>query len=185
VPIQDAGSGLGWCEVNKRVANAGEPMKKIGVFADLQKRVIVFAVTLGLAVAAGFCHGCRGPGALPAGGRRIDMVVTAYCPCGRCCGWRRNWLGHPVYASGRLKGRPKAVGVCADGTRARVGTIAADTRYYPFGTRIYVPGYGYGTVHDRGGAIQGPRRLDVFFPKHGEAVKWGRRALTVVIFDRE
>ena len=41
----------------------------------------------------------------------------------------------------------------------RDGTIAADTEYYPFGTRMYVPGYGGGLVEDRGGAIQGPTRF--------------------------
>ena len=36
------------------------------------------------------------------------------------------------------------------------GTIAADTAYYPFHTRIYVPDYGWGSVDDCGGAIKGP-----------------------------
>jgi len=30
------------------------------------------------------------------------------------------------------------------------GTIAADTKYYPFGTRMFVPGWGWGVVTDRG-----------------------------------
>ncbi|MBX7245378.1 MAG: 3D domain-containing protein, partial [Candidatus Sumerlaeaceae bacterium] len=37
---------------------------------------------------------------------------------------------------------------------SRMGTIAADTSYYPFGTRMYIPGYGWGVVGDRGGAIK-------------------------------
>ncbi|WP_419658801.1 3D domain-containing protein [Desulfosarcina variabilis str. Montpellier] len=61
------------------------------------------------------------------------------------------------------------------------GTLAADTRYYPFGTRIYVPGYGYGVVEDRGGAIKGQYRLDAYFNSHGKALKWGRQKLTVEI----
>ncbi|KAG0605073.1 hypothetical protein M758_9G029200 [Ceratodon purpureus] len=28
----------------------------------------------------------------------------------------------------------------------RHGTIAADTKYYPFGTRMFIPGYGWGEV---------------------------------------
>ena len=111
------------------------------------------------------------------------MTVTGYCPCGKCCGWTRDWLWRPVYASGPLKGQRKAVGVCADGTRAGKGTIAADPRYYPFGTRLYVPGYGYGTVHDTGRGIQGPRRLDLFFPRHEQAVRWGRQACSVIILE--
>jgi hypothetical protein len=41
------------------------------------------------------------------------------------------------------------------------GTIAADTKYYPFGTRMYVPGWGWGMVTDRGSAIKGPDRIDL------------------------
>jgi len=63
------------------------------------------------------------------------------------------------------------------------GTIAADTRYYPFGTRIYVPGYGYGIVEDRGGAIKGARRLDLYFDSHSRARRWGRKQLVVEIYD--
>lgn len=40
--------------------------------------------------------------------------------------------------------------------KQRLGTIAADTTYYPFGTRMYVPGWGWGIVGDRGSAIKGP-----------------------------
>jgi len=61
------------------------------------------------------------------------------------------------------------------------GTIAADTKYYPFGTRMYVPGYGWGVVEDRGGAIKGPDRIDLFFDSHSDALRWGRRKVNVQI----
>jgi hypothetical protein len=61
------------------------------------------------------------------------------------------------------------------------GTIAADTAHYPFGTRMYVPGYGWGTVEDRGGAIKGPNRIDIFYDSHREALEWGRRKVHVTI----
>ena len=64
---------------------------------------------------------------------------------------------------------------------ARPGTVAADTRYYPFGTRLHVPGYGEGVVEDRGGAIKGPRRLDVYYDSHRRARQWGRRSVVVEI----
>lgn len=67
----------------------------------------------------------------------------------------------------------------------RDGTIAADTRYYPFGTRMYVPGYGYGVVEDRGGAIKGSRRLDIFYRSHGKALQWGRKNVDVTIYPKE
>ena len=63
----------------------------------------------------------------------------------------------------------------------RDGTIAADTQYYPFGTRMHVPGYGWGTVLDRGGAIKGPDRIDLYFASHQDALHWGRRRLKVEI----
>jgi len=63
----------------------------------------------------------------------------------------------------------------------RPGTVAADTRYYPFGTRLHVPGYGDGVVEDRGGAIKGPRRLDVYYDSHRRALRWGRRSVPVEI----
>ena len=61
------------------------------------------------------------------------------------------------------------------------GTIAADTRYYPVGTRMYVPGYGWGVVEDRGGAIKGRHRIDLFFDSHRAALQWGRKTLPVNI----
>ncbi len=61
------------------------------------------------------------------------------------------------------------------------GTIAADTKYYPFGTRMFIPGYGWGVVEDRGGAIKGPRRIDLFFHSHQEALQWGRRKVKVTV----
>ncbi len=64
---------------------------------------------------------------------------------------------------------------------AHDGTIAADTAYYPFGTRMRVPGYGYGVVEDRGGAIKGPKRLDLYYDSHRAARRWGRQTVEVEI----
>lgn len=63
----------------------------------------------------------------------------------------------------------------------RRGSIAADTEYYPFGTRMFVPGYGWGEVEDRGAAIKGPTRIDLYHHSHQTALKWGRRKLQVLI----
>lgn len=109
------------------------------------------------------------------------LTVTGYCKCGKCCGWKRTWYGKPVYASGPNKGKTKKVGITASGTKARKGTIAADTSRYPFGTVMYVPGYGYGRVEDRGGKITGDS-IDLFFPNHGSALDWGRRKLRVKVW---
>lgn len=113
----------------------------------------------------------------------MTMEVTAYCNCGKCCSWERSWfgLGPPVFSSGANKGKRKEIGVTASGTKARYGTIAADTSVLPFGTVIEVPGYGYGRVEDRGGAIKGSR-LDLWFPSHEAALKWGRKKIKVRVW---
>ena len=67
--------------------------------------------------------------------------------------------------------------------RSRDGTVAADTRHYPFGTRMVIPGYGIGRVEDRGAAIKGQNRLDVYFDSHAEALRWGRRQVYVRLVD--
>ncbi len=103
----------------------------------------------------------------------VNMETTGYCKCGSCCGWKRNWRLRPVVAYGPNKGRPKAVGITASGTRVGWGTIAADTRLYPFGTIMHVPGYGWGRVEDIGGDIKG-QHIDLYFPTHREALEWGR-----------
>ena len=120
----------------------------------------------------------------PAAGARpeeVTLETTGYCSCGTCCGWKRNWLFRPVFASGHLKGQPKKVGVTATGRRARRGTIAADTDVFPFGTRMEVPGYGSGIVEDRGSAIRG-RHIDLYFSSHRQALDWGRKTVTVTVW---
>lgn len=109
------------------------------------------------------------------------VLVTGYCDCEKCCGWQRGWfgLGDPVYSYGPMKGKPKKVGISAIGRRTHWGTVAADLKKYKFGTRLRIPGYGLGVVEDVGGAIKG-RHIDVWFPSHEEAAKWGAKWLKVV-----
>ena len=110
------------------------------------------------------------------------MLVTAYDAGQESCGWKKKYgcIGPPVYAYGPSKGKRKKVGITSDGTKAKKGTIAADIRRYPYGTRMYVPGYGWGVVHDTGSAIKG-NHIDVFFKDHDDAMEWGRKYLDVNI----
>lgn len=97
------------------------------------------------------------------------MVVTAYCPCIKCCG--KNARG--VTASGKP--------VSYNGGKF----VAADTRVLAFGTLVKIPGYHDDVVVeviDRGGAIKGDK-IDVFFPSHEAARKWGRQMLPVQIVE--
>lgn len=70
----------------------------------------------------------------------------------------------------------------ATGARAVHGVIAVDPRVIPLGTRVYVPGYGYAVAADTGGAIKG-RRIDLCFDSVEEAIRWGRRSVTIIILD--
>ena len=88
--------------------------------------------------------------------RVLRFRVTAYCPCRKCCG---------KYADGKT----------ASGAPA-FGKLLAAARGIPFGTWIHVPGYGWAQVKDRGRAITGGR-LDVLFPTHAQARRWGVRYL--------
>jgi 3D (Asp-Asp-Asp) domain-containing protein len=99
--------------------------------------------------------------------RIVMMEVTAYCPCPKCCG-------------------PKAAGITASGKDIGYNAgrfVAADSRL-AFGTQLVIPGYDAKPVEviDRGGAIKG-NKIDVFFPTHAEALKWGRRHIQVTVID--
>jgi peptidoglycan DL-endopeptidase CwlO len=61
------------------------------------------------------------------------------------------------------------------------GTVAVDTRVFPFGTKMYIPGYGDGVAADRGSAIIG-RIIDIWFPTCAQARAWGRKTLTITVY---
>jgi 3D (Asp-Asp-Asp) domain-containing protein len=70
----------------------------------------------------------------------------------------------------------------ASGTTARWGTVAADTRLYPFGTRVKIEGLGDGVfvVEDTGSAVRG-NSFDVWFPDASSARAIGTRTRRVTI----
>jgi len=151
-----------------------------------RRMLILFAGAVALLCSASGCslYHARWERVRPprgASSREYVLEVTGYCSCGTCCGWKRNWLGRPVHSAGAQRGKPKQVGLTASGVRARHGTIAADTSIFPFGTVMYVPGYGYGRVEDRGGAIRG-HRIDLYFPTHRKAQHWGRVKKKVTVW---
>lgn len=71
-------------------------------------------------------------------------------------------------------------GRTASGRYVHYGSVAAG-RQIPIGTQLYVPGYGYGVVEDRGGAIYG-NRLDIWMPNCRQAMVWGVRYVSVEMF---
>lgn len=99
--------------------------------------------------------------------------------------------GQDRYATGSLAGDQRLNGKgewTADGTRPDAGTVAAPPEY-AFGTRLYVDGYGSGTVHDRGSAIQrgyGYDRLDLWMGEGQSGLlrseAWGIRECEAAVF---
>ena len=100
--------------------------------------------------------------------KTISMIVTAYSPDARSCA-------------------PFADGITASGYSVSTNggkMIAADKRF-KFGTLLSVPGYNDNLptpVFDRGGAIKG-NRLDVLYPTHEIARKWGRQRVDIVVWE--
>ena len=79
-----------------------------------------------------------------------------------------------------LKGRT------ANGGGVRRGIVAADPRVLPLGTRIQINAGSYSgtyTVADTGGAVRG-RVLDVWVPSCSEALRFGRKSISVSILGR-
>jgi len=122
----------------------------------------------------------------PAGGEARYFIVTAYySPLpGQTRYLRGNYLDEIALNGNGTHG--------ADGTPVYAGMLAAP-RGYVFGTKIYIPGMGVGTVHDRGGAIvsAGNRghahdRIDVWMGYGDDglsrALSWGKRTVLGVVY---
>jgi 3D (Asp-Asp-Asp) domain-containing protein len=74
-------------------------------------------------------------------------------------------------------------GRTASGRMVTRGLIAADPRVLPLGTRVRLdhPGYsGEYLVADTGGAIRG-KRIDIWTPSSGEAMRFGRRTVKLTV----
>lgn len=68
---------------------------------------------------------------------------------------------------------------CSTGVYPKAGrTVAVDPKIIPYGTYLYVEGYGVLICEDCGGDIKG-NRLDVFVNSHNEAIKLGRKKVRV------
>jgi 3D (Asp-Asp-Asp) domain-containing protein len=101
--------------------------------------------------------------------RTIRMLVTAYSPDERSCGK----FADNITASG--------YSVWTNGMKL----VAADTDLLPFGTVVTIPGYNGGRpvpVLDRGGKIKGAR-IDVLYPTHEIARRWGVQWLDVDVWE--
>ncbi|MCQ6276529.1 3D domain-containing protein [Bacillus sp. V3B] len=60
-------------------------------------------------------------------------------------------------------------------------TVAADLNVFPIGTILFIPGYGFGVVADKGGAIKG-NRVDLYYETVDDVYnEWGKKELDVYV----
>ncbi len=76
-------------------------------------------------------------------------------------------------------------GITASGIPCRrnesgISTIAVDPTIIPYGTAVYIEGYGYAVASDSGSAIKG-NKIDLYFESPEECYNWGVRDVTVTI----
>jgi len=101
--------------------------------------------------------------------RQYWMTVTGYSPDERSCPGTADGLTATLHSvqTNNMK------------------LVAADTSLLPYGSMLSIPGYDdqqIVPVLDCGGAIKG-RRLDLLFPTHEAARKWGRQRLLVTVWE--
>ncbi len=92
--------------------------------------------------------------------------------------------GQQHYETGSYRGdiRLNGAGKTFSGKTVRIGFLAADLRYHSIGTQFHVfidgKDHGIWTVEDKGSAIKGPRRFDLFVGEGDKGRKiaqsWGR-----------
>ncbi len=68
----------------------------------------------------------------------------------------------------------------ASGRRCEYGIAAVDTDVFPFGTRLYVAGYGYAVAADRGTAITGTT-VDLYFDHRIQCMTWGAQTVDIYV----
>jgi 3D (Asp-Asp-Asp) domain-containing protein len=102
----------------------------------------------------------------------VEVMATGYTAGFESTGKSSN---HPQY------------GITYSGVKVRKGmvsTIAADTKVFPLGTLLYIPGYGYGVVADTGSAIKG-NKIDLYFLSKKEVyANWGKKKVNVYVLKR-
>lgn len=89
-------------------------------------------------------------------------------------------------STGKNPGDP-TFGITYSGVKVKrdlYSTIAADLTVYPIGTILFIPGYGYGVVADKGGAIKG-NKIDLYYETVEDVYnQWGKKTVEVYIIKR-
>lgn len=73
--------------------------------------------------------------------------------------------------------------ITSTGTRPQVNhTIAVDPKVIPYGSKIYIEGYGTYIAEDCGGGIKG-NMIDIYMGSYNECIQFGRRKAKVYIIN--
>jgi 3D (Asp-Asp-Asp) domain-containing protein len=101
----------------------------------------------------------------------VEVVATGYSPGKESTGKTPD---HPAYGI-----TYSGVKVVRDSVS--ISTIAADTKVFPLGTVLFIPGYGYGVVADTGSAIKG-KKIDLYFDTKDQVFQeWGKKTIKVFV----
>lgn len=91
-----------------------------------------------------------------------------------------------IESTGKTPDHPE-YGITYSGVRVKrdlYSTIAADLTKFPIGTILFIPGYGYGVVADKGSAIKG-NKIDLYYETVQDVYdKWGKKKVDVYIIKR-
>lgn len=90
-----------------------------------------------------------------------------------------------VESTGKNPGHPQ-YGITYSGVKVKrdlYSTIAADLSVYPIGTILFIPGYGYGVVADKGGAIKG-NKIDLYYETVNDVYEqWGKKTVEAYVIE--
>ncbi len=91
-----------------------------------------------------------------------------------------------IESTGKSVGHPE-YGITFSGVKVKrdlFSTVAADLNVFPIGTILFIPGYGYGVVADKGGAIKG-NELDLYYETVEDVYKqWGKKKVEVYMVQK-
>ncbi|MFN7253346.1 MAG: 3D domain-containing protein [Anaerobacillus sp.] len=89
-------------------------------------------------------------------------------------------------STGKRPGHPQ-YGITFSGVTVKrdlYSTIAADTKVFPIGSILFIPGYGYGVVADTGSAIKG-NKIDLYYETVQDVFdQWGKKEVEVYVVER-
>jgi len=125
----------------------------------------------------------RSPVLRAVGALSLLLALTSISP------WRTAEAARPTRGKARVTFYCRS---CSPGKRVadprrRVtdpGGVAADPRYHPLGSRVYIEGFGTRRVDDTGGAIKGPNRFDVRLASRGRCHRYGVKRLQYRVVSR-